>query len=390
MTDARLVRLGAVCRQDRKSIRPGECGDLPYIGLESIEANTGRFQSGELSKTPEIPQANSFRFSREHVLYGKLRPYLNKVALPDFHGKSSTEIIPLLPSEHLDRRYLAYFLRSPLTVSRISERTAGARMPRADMDFILDLPLLLPSRAEQSRIVDVLSRAEGVVRLRRDAQKKATELIPAIFLDMFGDPAENPKEIPARSVSEFVSRFEGGKNLQAGSEGGTYRILKVSAATSGVYRESESKPAPDGYMPPANHVVQAGDLLFSRANTAELVGATALVEHTNGSTLLPDKLWRMVLSDLVEPRYIQALFSTAYVRRELSKLSSGTSASMRNISQAKLWGLKLPIAPLADQRRFAERASQVLSIQTQQAEASDRAEATFATLLASAFDFSMG
>ena len=387
MTDARLVRLGAVCRQDRKSVRPGEWEDLPYIGLESIEANTGRFQSGDLSKTPEVPQANSFRFSREHVLYGKLRPYLNKVALPDFDGKSSTEIIPLLPSEPLDRRYLAYFLRSPLIVSRISERTAGARMPRADMDFIFDLPLLLPSRAEQSRIVDVLSRAESVVRLRHDAQKKATELIPAIFLNMFGDPAENPRRFPVRLVSEFVSRFEGGKNLQAGSEGGTYRILKVSAVTSGFYRESESKPAPDGYEPPTNHVVQAGDLLFSRANTEELVGATALVEHTNGSTLLPDKLWRMVFSEPVEPRYIQALFSTAYVRRELSKLSSGTSASMRNISQAKLWGLKLPIAPLADQRRFAERASQVLSIQKQQAEATVKAEASFATLLARAFDF---
>ena len=108
---------------------------------------------------------------------------------------------------------------------------------------------------------------------------------------MFGDPATNPKGWPTRKVSDFVSRFEGGKNLQAGSEDGSpYRILKVSAATSGQYRESESKPSPDGYKPPQSHLVRAGDMLFSRANTEELVGATAIVDATNGQTLLPDKL----------------------------------------------------------------------------------------------------
>ena len=61
--------------------------------------------------------------------------------MPSFEGKCSTEIIPLLPCECLDRRYLAYFLRSPNTVSRISAKVAGARMPRADMNFVLGLEL---------------------------------------------------------------------------------------------------------------------------------------------------------------------------------------------------------------------------------------------------------
>ena len=51
----------------------------------------------------------------------------------------------------------------------------------------------VPPIDEQRRIVDILSRAEGIVRLRREAQKKAAELIPALFLEMFGDPATNPK-----------------------------------------------------------------------------------------------------------------------------------------------------------------------------------------------------
>ena len=189
-----------------------------------------------------------------------------------------------------------------------------------------------------------------------------------------------------RKVADFVSRFEGGKNIQAGSENGSaYRILKVSAATSGVYRESESKPSPDGYTPPPSHIVRAGDMLFSRANTVELVGATAIVGSTDGKTLLPDKLWRFVWAEPVEPAYMHALFQSTRVRRELGQLSSGTSASMRNISQGKLFGLSLPVAPYAKQKEFGERAAAIYSIQSQQSAATAKAQATFDALLAQAF-----
>ena len=86
-----------VCRQDRITVRPGERPDLRYIGLESIEAGTGLLVQGDLSKTPDDPQANSFACGPAHVLYGKLRPVLNKVLVPDFDGKCSTEIIPPNP-----------------------------------------------------------------------------------------------------------------------------------------------------------------------------------------------------------------------------------------------------------------------------------------------------
>ena len=99
MTIQKLVRLSDVCRQDRTSVKAGQRAELAYMGLESIESNTGRFKEAGLSKTPEVPLANSLRFGPEQVLYGKLRPYLHKVALAEFEGKCSTEIIPLLPSQ---------------------------------------------------------------------------------------------------------------------------------------------------------------------------------------------------------------------------------------------------------------------------------------------------
>lgn len=282
--------------------------------------------------------------------------------------------------------FVAAFFKSSTYWAYINATKRAAAQPNINAQELGAIPIPLPPLDEQRRIVDLLSQAEEIVRLRGEAQKKAAAVIPALFLDKFGDPATNPKGLRVRHVKDFVAAFEGGKNLQAAGEGSTdFRILKVSAVTKGVYLETESKPTPEEYVPPQNHIVRVGDMLFSRANTEELVGATALVEATNGYSLLPDKLWRFVWAEPVEQRYMHALFQNAYVRQELGKLSSGTSASMRNISQAKLFELRLPIAPLEQQAAFARHAETMQSVLTQQSAARKKAEEVFLALLAQAF-----
>lgn len=284
------------------------------------------------------------------------------------------------PGFKFDTKFLFYQL-SKLDLSRLRTATGVPGLTREDA---YREQIQIPPIDEQRRIVDLLSRADGIVRLRREAQNKAAELIPAIFLEMFGE--SNLKQLSMRRVADFVARFEGGKNIQAGSEDlEGYRILKVSAVTSGRYREVERKPAPDNYTPPSAHFVRQGDMLFSRANTIDLVGATAIVEATDGKTLLPDKLWRFVWAKEVDVRYMHALFQLPSVRRALGKLATGTSDSMRNISQAKLFALQLPIASLEQQRAFSRLSEYARSIQSQQSAAMDKAQATFDSLLATHF-----
>jgi type I restriction enzyme S subunit len=303
------------------------------------------------------------------------------------YGFGSTEFHVLRAGEIVLPEWLHFFVRQA-TFRHEAKRnfTGTGGQQRVPATFVANTLIPSPPLPEQRRIVDLLTRAEGIVRLRREAAAKAAELIPAIFIDMFGDPLTNPKQLSIRKVEDVVAKFEGGKNIQAGDgEASNLRILKVSAVTSGTYVESECKPAPNDYVPPTQHFVRVGDMLFSRANTSELVGATALVEHTNGSTLLPDKLWRFVWKAEVDPFYMWALFQSKAVRQQLSKLASGTSDSMRNISQAKLFALDLPIAKLEDQRRFGELINSARSVQAQQQTAMMQAQATFNALVAQAF-----
>lgn len=365
---------------------------VSFVPMAAIDEIVGALAVPQTRSFSEVKKG--YTAFREHdVLFAKITPCMEngKAALAQGLtggiGFGSTEFHVLRAGPLVLPEWLRYFVRRE-EFRREAKRnfTGTAGQQRVPTSFLSNAEILVPELEEQRRIVDLLSRAEGIVRLRREAQAKAQAIIPALFLDMFGDPATNPKGWALRPVRDFVARFEGGKNLQAGSEGNSpYRILKVSAVTSGRYVEAESKVAPTNYLPPVNHLVKVGDMLFSRANTQELVGATAIVETTNGQTLLPDKLWRIVWSEPVDQRYMHALFQSEHVRREFGRLSSGTSASMRNISQEKLYQLRIPVAPIERQTRFGRQSCTVQSIVTQQTEALNKAEASFQALLARAF-----
>ena len=163
--------LGEVCAFDKaQGIHRG----LPYVGLEHIESHTARFIG---SIEPQPVKSSTFRFSDEHVLYGRLRPYLNKALAPDFEGHCSTEIFPLKPRPELSREYLLFWLLADETCDRINATCTGARMPRAQMNDVLGFEIPVPPLAEQQRIVGLLDAlSEETQRLARLYERKHAAL----------------------------------------------------------------------------------------------------------------------------------------------------------------------------------------------------------------------
>ena len=151
---------GELCEMDRRGLRPDDpdAAQLPFVGVEHIESDSGiiDFNSGSRIGSQ---RSTTFRFDERHVLYGKLRPYLNKVATPVFAGKCSTELVPLLPKRGIDREFVAYLLRRQTTVEYAMASVTGTRMPRTDMKALMSLPVPLPPLDEQRRIADILNRA---------------------------------------------------------------------------------------------------------------------------------------------------------------------------------------------------------------------------------------
>jgi type I restriction enzyme S subunit len=250
--------------------------------------------------------------------------------------------------------------------------------------------VFLPPLPEQQRIAEILDKAGALRAKRRAALAQLDTLTQSIFLDMFGDPATNPKGWPVHLVSDFVSEFQGGKSIEAeGGLGATTknRVLKVSAVTAMKFLPGESKPLPDSYEPPDEHFVRPGDLLFSRANTTDLVGAVALVDRTPNNVVLPDKLWRFVWRTpvLAEPPFVWALFQTPAMRYEIERRATGTSGSMKNISQEKLLGIHTILPAIDLQQVFSRMTSKVETLKAAHRASLSDSDTLFASLQHHAF-----
>jgi type I restriction enzyme S subunit len=176
---------------------------LPYVGLEHIESQTAHFIG---SKEPQSVKSSTFKFSSEHVLYGRLRPYLNKVLAPDFTGHCSTEIFPIKPKPELSRPYLLYWLLSDEIMERINATCTGARMPRADMHEVLGFEFPLPPLPEQQRIVGILDDAfAGIATAKANAEKNlqnARALFESHLNDVFTRRGEGWIEKPISEIAK--------------------------------------------------------------------------------------------------------------------------------------------------------------------------------------------
>lgn len=181
------VKLGDVCYQDRQIIEPSSDESIKrtYLSLEHIEAQTGKILREPSGQVEDEGKSTTFAFDSGHVLYGKLRPYLNKVSLPDFIGRCTTELIPLRPLANISRSFLALLLRRNETVAAAMRQKTGARMPRADMDNLLKLTVPLPPLSEQKRIAGILNEQMSEAERLRNAiedQLKEINAMPAALL----------------------------------------------------------------------------------------------------------------------------------------------------------------------------------------------------------------
>lgn len=186
--NARRVPLGELCEMDRRGIQPDDplTADLPFVGVENVVGGTGILNFDTDSRIGG-QRSTAFRFDRRHVLYGKLRPYLNKVAVPEFAGRCSTELVPLLPRNGVDRDFLAHLLRRKETVDFVMASVTGARMPRTDMQVLMSMPVPFPPLDEQRRIAGILNRAARIEHLHLQAAKITSNVTASLMTLLFDD-----------------------------------------------------------------------------------------------------------------------------------------------------------------------------------------------------------
>ncbi|MCO6457478.1 MAG: restriction endonuclease subunit S [Pirellulaceae bacterium] len=174
------------------------------------------------------------------------------------------------------------------------------------------------------------------------------------------------------SLGQLLHGIEAGKSFECltrPAELDEWGVVKVSAMTWGTFLEEEQKAIPPKAAFDPSDEIKPNDMLLSRSNTTQLVGATVLVGNCRPRLLLSDKSLRLRASKIVNLLWLHTAMSSSLARSQLSAMATGTSDSMRNVSQDKIKSVILPLPPIAEHQCIVDETSERLS----QIDASDAA-----------------
>ena len=292
----------------------------------------------------------------------------------------------LRPTSNVDLAYLCRVLENYNVKPFVTGTTRG-KLTKAGAS---EIPIPLPPLAEQRRIAEVLDKAEALRAKRRAALAQLDSLTQSLFLDLFGDPVANSKKWDRRPFSELLEAIDSGWSpvcLDRPVTGDEWGILKLGAVTRCVYNALENKALPANEEPDPSLEVKAGDLLFTRKNTYELVAACAFVRATPPKLMMSDLIFRLrtKANAPVNKVFLQNLLVYPSKRSAIQKLASGSSGSMPNISKARLLTVPIELPPFDLQREFARRVTAVEKLKTAQRAALSELDALFASLQHRAF-----
>jgi len=164
--------------------------DLPQIGSENIESNTGKIVNVKTAREKGVISGN-YVFDKEDVLYSKIRPALNKVAAPSFKGVCSADIYPVRPnSGSLLRNYLVFLLLSEKFLGYAIRSSDRGKIPKINREALLSYEAHVPSVDEQRRIADCLSSLDDLIAAQSEKLESLRTHKYGLMQQLFPNPSE--------------------------------------------------------------------------------------------------------------------------------------------------------------------------------------------------------
>lgn len=380
--------LRAVCDLGKTRILPAEAADLPYIGLEHIARDTH-----ELSGVGRAQDTSSLKsmFAAGDVLYGRLRPNLNKVILAPWDGMASTDILVMRPNSLIEPGYLLQLLSSTDFIDYAVARAKGINLPRLSTGAVLDYVAAIPPRATQRAILEALEtrlgaltanrrRLEGIVTL-------AAKAVPIILASAAkgeltrtwrANPGEEerPREAPAEAGTASGTPLPEGWILQTIGEAGHAHTGR--ARTPQNHQGNHMRP----YLRVANVLegrfdltdvmtmnfspgeferfrLRRGDILLNEGQSLELVGRPALFSDEMEEVAFTNSLIRFRCGPTVIPEFAEIVFRH-YLHAGVFRAVAKISTNLAHLSASRFSALPFATPPLEEQRRIVVIAQQSL------------------------------
>lgn len=286
----------------------------------------------------------------------------------------------------VDPKYFGHVLRSPSVLEDALSRKTGSAIRRVILSDLKMVRIPLPPLIQQQRIAEILDKADALRANRRTALAQIETLTQSIFLDMFGDPATNPKRWPVVSIAD-ISEVRGGKRLPKGEEYSPvptpFRYIRVLDLSGGRVDESALVYLrPDIQAEISRYVVSTGDVIISIAGSIGLVAPVG--QSLNGVNLTENAAKLSPLSPgLYEADYLASYLRSEYAQREIRSYVG--QVTIGKLALFRIEKIKLPLPPIQLQQEFVRRAAAVGLLANAQGRAEARIDDLFFSLQERAF-----
>lgn len=249
-------------------------------------------------------------------------------------------------------KFLYYILNSKKFEFDCINSSQGIAQLNMSTEWLKEYNLEIPAIELQKKIINIFDKVYNNINIKKNQINSCNNLIKSQFVEMFGnyDLTTN--------LSKYIKELRGGKSL-AGTDECVNKVLKTGAATFGWFDSNQFKYLPKNYMPLQEHKVETGDVIISRMNTPELVGACSYVFKAPDNMYYPDRLWKTILKDKNNPIFLWQLLWDDKIRKQIKENSAGTSGTMQNISKQKLLEIKCIDVPIELQNKFAKIVEQI-------------------------------
>lgn len=289
---------------------------------------------------------------------------------------ANTHII--YPNENIDRNYLFYHLNDESFWERGGLAQPFVKIKDTLRRKSIPIPVDIhgdPDLKEQKRIVSVLEEAEDLKKKRAKADQKMSEIIPALFSKMFGDPNKNPMNWPMVPLSELgaLDRGKSQHRPRTAPElfGGSYPFVQTGDITNAGWRITEHHQTYSDKGLQQSKLWPKGTLCITIAAN---IARTAILDF---EACFPDSVVGFVPNKENNADYVQGLF--IFLQRRLEEMAP--RAAQLNINLAILRTLKVPKPPKGLQDEFAEKVKEIIAFEIKQKKSGDHINILFRSLL---------
>ena len=259
----------------------------------------------------------------------------------------------------------------------------GATFKEVSKATVSRIEIELPTVAEQKKIATILDAGEALQAKRKQALAKLDTLTKSLFIDLFGDPSTNPKDWPIRNIGELLESATYGTSEKSEMIG-EFPVLRMNNITrTGEMDFTDLKFMNLDASLYDRYLVRAGDILFNRTNSAELVGKTGIFREAKPMAYAGYFIRLRVTQDN-DPEFLAAFLNSGYSKKVLRHMCKSI-IGMANINATEIQAMKIPQPPLSLQQEFARQVTVLQKLKAVQHLSLSKLNTLFASLQSRAF-----